>query len=425
MILRFGVANHRSIRDQEELSLVASSLDDVEEGLLPSPVADGQKLLPAVVIYGANAAGKSSLVSALLWMRSAILHSHSRGEPGERISRSHFLLDRESAEKPTAFNIDFVLDGVRYHYGFEASINAFEAEWLYCYPNDRRQALFERSGLEFTFGRSLKGKNKAISSFTRPNSLFLSAAAQNGHELLSNVLDFFRSIQIEQSSSVAEGLGFLLEGKVDPRVITFLTLIGTGVVGYNTEEIPRDEKASEMISEMDSLLVKHLGDKIKTEVENVRKLTKKRVQLAHNARDSEAVYMDLSLESDGTRRLLSLLTHVFAALDQGSVLVCDELDASLHTLACEAVLDLFSDARKNLKGAQLIATTHDTNLLLSKVLRRDQVWFAEKDSDGATHYYPLTDIRTRKGDNLERGYLQGRYGAIPLSGDVSNLITAI
>jgi AAA15 family ATPase/GTPase len=146
------------------------------------------------------------------------------------------------------------------------------------------------------------------------------------------------------------------------------------------------------------------------------------IQLAHKGRDGSVVFLDLDSESAGTRRLLMLLGGVFSALDQGAPLLVDELDASLHTQACEAVLRLFCSPETNPLGAQIIATTHDTNLLRSPVLRRDQIWFTEKDAEGATHLYPLTDIRTRKGDNFEKGYLQGRYGAIPFAGQIPDLV---
>jgi AAA15 family ATPase/GTPase len=129
-------------------------------------------------------------------------------------------------------------------------------------------------------------------------------------------------------------------------------------------------------------------------------------------------------EIDGTQRLLRLLVPLFKALDTGSAMVLDELDASLHTQACELVTALFSSPRTNPKKAQILATTHDTNLLRSAYLRRDQVWLAEKDAKGATHLYPLTDFRTRKGDKLARGYLQGRYGAIPFAGSPSDILPA-
>ncbi len=148
------------------------------------------------------------------------------------------------------------------------------------------------------------------------------------------------------------------------------------------------------------------------------------IELAHRGSEGEAIYFDLDHESAGTRRLLILLGSVFHALDDGVPLVVDELDASLHTRACEAVLSLFSSPATNPNGAQMIATTHDTNLLRSPLLRRDQIWFTEKDGEGATHLYPLTDIRTRKGDNIEKGYLQGRYGAIPFSGPIADIFAA-
>ncbi|CAA7626442.1 conserved hypothetical protein [Magnetospirillum sp. UT-4] len=128
------------------------------------------------------------------------------------------------------------------------------------------------------------------------------------------------------------------------------------------------------------------------------------------------------MESDGTRRLLVILQAAFNALDTGGLLIVDELSSSLHTKAAEAILALFCDRATNPKGAQIIATTHDTNLLRSEWLRRDQVWFTEKDEGGATHLYPLSDFRTRPGDNFEKGYLQGRYGAIPFAGDVRSLL---
>ena len=145
------------------------------------------------------------------------------------------------------------------------------------------------------------------------------------------------------------------------------------------------------------------------------------VELGHRTRDGETAYLNLNLESAGTLRLLMVLSLAYRALDEGTPLLIDELDASLHTHAAEAILRLFCSRQTNPKGAQLIATTHDTNLLAAPVLRRDQLWFAEKDAHGATVIFPLTEIRTRSSDNFEKGYLQGRYGAVPFSGPLSTL----
>ena len=148
------------------------------------------------------------------------------------------------------------------------------------------------------------------------------------------------------------------------------------------------------------------------------------IELAHQSDDDDLVYFDLAKESAGTRRLLVILSSVFASLDAGTALFIDELDASFHTQVGEALLALFSNPKTNPLGAQLITTTHDTNLMTSDFLRRDQIWFSEKDLSGATHLFPLSDIRTRNADNIEKGYLQGRYGAMPFSGNISDLLSA-
>ncbi|OBP73266.1 hypothetical protein BAE42_14135 [Mesorhizobium loti] len=143
------------------------------------------------------------------------------------------------------------------------------------------------------------------------------------------------------------------------------------------------------------------------------------------ASGGKQVFFNLDKESAGTRRLLALLAPIFAALDHGGLIVIDEIDASLHTRACEAILALFSSTEFNANGAQLIATTHDTNILSSNLLRRDQIWFCEKGDTGETALFPLTDLRTRATDNIEKGYLQGRFGAIPFAGSPSQLLKTL
>lgn len=149
------------------------------------------------------------------------------------------------------------------------------------------------------------------------------------------------------------------------------------------------------------------------------------LELGHSADTDQPVYFDPSLESSGTGRLLLLLDRAFTCLEKGSLLVVDEIDLSLHSLACLAFVQLFNDPLINLKGAQLIATTHDTNLICSPQLGRDQIWFAEKNASGATEIYPLSDFKVREGDNFERGYLRGRFGALPFAGDPAELFQSM
>ena len=412
MLLRFGVSNHLSIRDSQELSLVASSLKDAREGLIDCPAAPNGSLLPATVIYGPNASGKSNLIDAIHTMRWMVLTSQTKGEPGGGVPRHPFKLDPASSQTPSCFDIDFVVDGVRHHYGFKASSRAFEAEWLYAFPKSQRRILFERDGDKFRFGRGLKGQNNDIAGLTRPNSLYMSAAAQSSHEQLSRIFGFFRSIFGVRGVAVPSKMASerLTKQGMDSRVIDFLKKMNTGVIDYRRKETKFSEEFRAAGQEIFAA-VKRIGGDIDMDFGD--KLVT--IELAHHGRDGEPVYLDLDRESAGTRRLLFVLDLAYKALDQGQPFCVDELDASLHTQASEAVLKLFCSPETNPKGAQLIATTHDTNLLQSPVLRRDQVWLTEKDTEGATQLYPLTDIRTRKGDNIERGYLQGRYGAVPLN----------
>ena len=418
MLLRFGVSNHLSIRDYQELSLSASSLKGREAGLIECAAAPSGRVLPAAVIYGANASGKSNLIDAISTMRGMVLQSQTHWESDGGVPRHPFRLDEDSPRSPSRFDIDFLVDGVRHHYGFEASDSAFESEWLYAFPKSHRQTLFERTGDEFHFGRGLKGQNRVIASLTRHNSLFVSAAAQNGHEQLSKVFGYFSSLRAIWSIAVPEEAvsSRLSEQKLDERVIDFLGKIDTGVIGYRQRESELSEEMQGIQRELFTLF-KKIGGSEPPEAKD-KHVT---VELRHRGQGSEPFYLELDSESAGTRRLLFALDLAFRALDEGAPLFIDELDASLHTHAAEAMLRLFCSQETNSKGAQIIATTHDTNLLASSLLRRDEVWFTEKDIGGATRLYPLTDIRTRKGDNIEKGYLQGRYGAVPFDDPISTL----
>ena len=407
MLLRFGVSNHLSIRDFQELLFTASALKDPAEGLIPCPAAPSGAVVPAVMIYGANASGKTNLVHALETMKTMVLHSQTQGEPDGGVPRRPFKLDPECAESLSRFEIDFVLDGMRYHYGFEASDMAFESEWLYVFPKSYRRILYERAGGNFRFGRGLGGRNSIIKDLTRKNSLYISAAAQNGHEQISRIYSYFQSIHDDGNVAVSGGLiaAQLSTDDLDNRVIDLLKKSDTGIVDYRRNRVE--------ITEEDMNFVKEISDTFKKINLDVKLPGLTSFELSHKGKCEKPVYFDFNSESAGTRRLLVMLAPVFHALDTGAPIVIDEVDASLHTRACETVLELFCSPGTNAEGAQLIATTHDTNLMMSPVLRRDQVWFTEKDDIGATRLYPLSDIRTRRGDNIERGYLQGRYGATP------------
>lgn len=426
MLLRLGVSNYRSIRDYIELSLMASdAIKDKGTDLLDLRGAK-HRVLPVIVVYGANAAGKSSIHLALGSMGAHVLNSFRRLEAGASIPRSPFALDNISKDKPTRFDCDFVINGVRYHYGYEFNDKEFEKEWLYSFPEGYRRTLFNRDSLnsEIEFGKHLKGKNRSIEELMRPNSLFLSVAAQSSHEELTKVYDFFRrSIAGIGASLNATSVQKDIGSNNDPRLIPFLKTADTGIAGLEIREEAQSEEAKKLILALKNTLMSEMSEEAGNSFKE-DELSKTAVFFKHIGEDGELFELPFSRESQGTKRLSKVFLSVYKALDNGTFLSIDEIDTSLHTLLSMKLVSLFTSKVTNPRGAQLIATTHDTNLLCSGVIRRDQIWFAEKATDGSTQIYPLTDIATRNTDNLEKGYLQGRFGAIPYFGDVTALLGA-
>ncbi len=429
LLLQFSAENHLSVSTKQSLSLVASKLKDAVDGLIRIAAIPDMQVLPAVVIYGANASGKSNLLSALNFMIGMVRNSHADGKPGEPIPRTPFALDEKTRSAPSVYEIDFIVDDVRYNYGFKITDEEVLSEWLFSFPNNRQQELFERNRSKFKFGRTLKGRNIIISDLTRKNSLFLSAAAQNSHEMLSKISLFMQSIHGDQRIAVsAFDFRSATRDVENQRIVSFLKEIGTGVTSVRQKEEAFTEEQVEFQKEFatafTSIMHKFLKVDIPADAAETMPNKITSVELGHQSSEGKTVYFALDRESAGTRRLLSLLVPMFQALDQGTVLIVDELTASLHTKAGEMVLAMFCNPATNPNGAQLIATTHDTNLLRTKFLRRDQIWFTEKDDEGSTHVYPLTDIRTRKEDNIEVGYLQGRFGAMPFTDDAFDLLNS-
>lgn len=421
MLLRFEVGNHLSIANLHELSLVATKLKGPENGLLPIPGVATMKALPTALIYGANASGKSNFVRAIAFMREAVLSSHSKGTPTGGVPREPFALDDESDAKPSHFEAEFLVGDTRYIFGFTCDDRSFLSEWLYSFPEGKRRKLYERDGKSVEFGPAMRGPKKALVEFMRENSLFISTGTQNDHQELSHVVNFFKEIQYSGSISVSSINinNTFKEGQVDPRAIEFLKGTGTGIVGLLQEEKEISEKRRIINADISALFRKHTGEDVFIDHDLGGKDVE--IQLIHKGVTGERP-LPLRRESAGTRRLLIIISKVMSALDSGSLVIIDELDASLHTLVAEQILELFTDPNYNRSGAQLIATTHDTNILSCEHLRRDQIWFCEKNAFGESSIYSLADFKLRATDHFEKGYLEGRFGAIPFAGDLRALI---
>ncbi|HEX4963517.1 MAG TPA: AAA family ATPase [Thermoanaerobaculia bacterium] len=405
MLIRFRVCNFRSLRDEQELSMVAAFRDGRKD-LVPAD-SIGQDLLRVAGIYGANAAGKSNVFDALRFMRDAVIGSHRVWPPDGPISREPFLLDAESSAKPSFFETDFILEGVHFQYGFELDSEKILQEWLYAFPNKRRQVWFTRDVERpeiFHFGKQLKGPNRAIESLTRGNSLFLSAAAENAHEAIARIYSWF-SNRLYLSDAGARDSWMLFTARLLERkrkeILDLMRLADLGILDVRLKKRFAGQHQERALSS--------------GQAEGASRI----LEFRHKTK-GQPVSLTLSEQSRGTQAWFSIAGAMLEALEKGAVLCLDEIDTSLHPLLALAIVRIFQDPKRNLNQAQLLFNTHDTTLLGSLIeppaLRRDQIWFVEKDEEGASHLYPLTDFKPRKFENVERGYLQGRYGAIPFTG---------
>lgn len=445
MLLRFGVENHDSIASYQELHMTTTSLKDRERGLLfvddvsesASSRSKELRVSPVAAIYGANAAGKSTLLRAFDFFVRGIVKSHTRIASAKGTPHYPFLLDDKWRKKPSRYDVDVVIDNVRYHYGYSVDGKKVVSEWLYSFQlNSARQVrsiLFLRETIGdqpsviMEFGKSLKGENKQISKLVRSNSLFLSVAAQNNHPQLTPLFEYF-SDQVARRLSDSESERAMHEqllayfGADDDRrqrALSFLKAADVGIseIKFSKTSFVLGEKQSEFLRDMEQLLNRHFPDEKNSEKlslhDNDELVT---ASLQHLGANGKSYPIELMKESAGTLSLLRLIGPAFVRLLSGGVLIVDELNSTLHPLVSRELIRLFSEPESNPGKAQLIFTTHDTNLLCNRLLRRDQIWFAEKDSVGATHVYPLSDIKVRATDDFEKGYLTGRFGAIPFIG---------
>lgn len=401
--------------------MVASSLRDNTGSLMPWPSTSKHpvhsSLLPVAVILGPNASGKSQFVDAILFLRSVVLYSQSRGDFETAIQRNPFCLAPGSTGEPTVFVIEFLVQGVHHEYGCALLDKHVDAEWLYRFPSRRRQLLFERNYMDFRFGRSLRGPNKRIADFTRPNSLFLSAAVQNNHAELKPVVRFFAAMKgirsLAPSPSLITSTPYNVD-KVDERILHFLQQIDTGIVDYHQWTRTKSKEELDLERRLLALAPSHFNidpaapSRPKDEEDTY-------IELIHAGKDNHPAAIAIDEESAGTTRLLFILPRLFETLDTGALLVLDELDVSIHTFVCELILDLFSSPQTNPNRAQLITTTHNTELLQCATLRRDQFWLMDKDPEGATHIFSLAEYHLRKDDNRQKGYLEGRFRGNPFA----------
>jgi uncharacterized protein len=406
VLLRFEVSNHRSIMEPVELSMIAVDRD--------RPATRGFDLLPERVltlvgVYGPNASGKSNVLDALAWLSMAV--STSLRGWDETVPRVPFRF-RHGPASPSSFEVELIVNGVRHTYRLEVNDTAVLFEGLYGYPERRRRTIFEREGMDLTFRRGLGGRPGTLKLLT-PTTLAISAAMRLDEPEIGPVGRFLANLVV-RGLSLRRGFptrqwGSTLRLFADRSLAVQPTLFADPA----TEPFDRASALALLRFadlDVDDVEIREAPSQFDSES---RPTAVRRPYLVHMV-SGQRVAFDLNDESEGTQTLFGLIGPVMHALQAGLPLVVDEIDRSLHPRLSARLLEMFQDPATNPRGAQLIFTTHDTSLL--NQLNRDEVWLTEKVTSGATTLTALAEYggdKVRRSLNLERAYLQGRFGALP------------
>ncbi len=385
MLIQFTIENHRSIKDTMVISFAASKDKSLEENLLHPD--DKRILLPALALYGANAAGKSNVLHALSTMQNMVIGDASKLSKGQKLPWEPF----GATGNPTTFEAAFFYQGIRYTYGFSFDSRKIHSEYLYHWPNGREALIFSRENGQYEFRENVQ-EQITLSNRTPDNKLYLVSSndwnlpqTENAYKWFFEKLTFL----VTQSSSGAETIARIVSGdEQKSRILKELLLADLGIVDVS---------------------IKNSAAKNPTITTTHRILRE----------DGTAEYFQLLMdqESMGTQRFFARIGGWLQALDNGSLLVVDEIEDSLHPLLTKRLIEIVQDSSTNTHGTQLLFTTHDAMLLDLNFFRRDQIWFAEKSEKScATELYALSSFSPRKGENIRKGYLQGRFGAIPFVG---------
>lgn len=400
MLIQFSVGNFLSFKEQSTLSLVASALKDIQilsEDVIFNIGETDLALLKSATIYGANASGKSNFIKALDFFKWYVINSSKDIQAGERVNVESFRLSSSTVEEPSYFEAIFCNAEYQYRYGFETDENMVHSEWLYQKANKKRAKeveLFYRDEDGFNIhSKFIIGKELINKQMVRTNALLLSVAAQFNDMVAVEIVKWLNDTTIISGSNeknIWDLAAIRLDDlKMKQRIVDFSRYADLGI-------------------------------------ENIEKVNNAIISM-HTQYDDEGNEVKLinfpfkKNESEGTIKYFSLAYPIIDALDNGKRLIIDEFDSKMHPLLTCRIIALFNSKETNPKNAQLIFTTHDTNLLSASIFRRDQIWFTQKDRFGATELYSLAEYKVRNDASFEKDYLSGKYGAIPIMGDLTRL----
>jgi uncharacterized protein len=411
MLVEFRVRNFRSIRDDMCLSMVASTDKEKRDtNTVPSGAVSVPDLVRSAAIYGPNASGKSALIGAMQFAQATVAAS-STFMPGQALPHFPFKLDAAFAVAPSEFEFTFVLDGSRYQYGFAATAAGITDEWLLVYRTHKSQLWFERSYNvesntdEYKFGSGLTGPKKVWQDATRRNALFLATAAQLNSGCLLAVHDWIvRKLFIigaRLQPTFEQSTGWIRDESRKQMLVAFLASADIGISDLDVEKRSMHRFPFEAHSER---------------TEHTHSKSEVHFPVFVYSGPKGAGRLQYEEESAGTQRLFSFAAPLIEALQAGRTFVGDDLDGGMHTFIVRFMVDLFHHRPpEGRHPAQLIFTTHDTALLDAGIFRRDQIWLMEKNREQASTLVPLSDFSPRKNEAIDRRYLQGRYGAVPIT----------
>jgi hypothetical protein len=420
MLVNFTVKNYRSFKQERTFSMEASSIKEHKESVIS---VGKYNLLPLAVFYGANSGGKSNLIQAISAMRSMVRRSVRLNE-GDALPYDPFALDENSDSQPTLFEIQFIKGEVLYRYGYEYDKTDIISEWLYEKRfGEKEYELFMRSRdiIEVSAKRFPEGQGKE--DLTNSNRLFLSLVAQLKGEKSNSIMGWFGECNV-LSGIDSEGYeAFTLRMFLDhlngaDQAQEFFKTLQLGFTRFSVKKVDIPKEALDSVPQ----LIKSQLEKDLTTGNLVEPITTHNVYDENGLVVGERNFHKNQMESEGTKKVIEISGPIFDTLNEGKTLIVDELDAKLHPLLTRNIVLLFMDPDKNRHGAQLIFATHDTNLLDLDIVRRDQIWFAEKDNVESTDIYSLVEFKDEDGKkvrndrDIKRDYIRGRYGAIPFIG---------
>ncbi len=415
MLVEFSVGNFLSFKEIVTFSMISSNIKQ-HTG---SHVFESQhyKLLKSSAIYGANASGKSNLFKAMNFAKKFIIKSSKDTQAKESINVENFALSTETEDKPSFFEFIFIQNNIKYRYGFKADKEKIVEEWLFSAEKIKEKEMFIRNYQDIKVTKSFE-EGSGLEAKTRENALFLSVVAQFNGKIAESIIDWLQKFNIIsglENQYIHITLEKLNEIKFKDRFSEILKIADLAIEDFKVEskEIDIEEFRTHLQSEVVNVII---------ESEPGTKLNKININTLHKKFDknnkcigSEIFELEKQ-ESEGTKKLFSILGPIIDTLNAGSILVVDELDVKIHPLITQFIIRLFNSNKQNPNNAQLVFSTHDTNLLNKNIFRRDQIWFAEKDEIGSTNLYSLVEYKIRADRIFEKDYLAGKYGAIPFVG---------